>query len=246
MEDRLGYWLDVVRDLLAEPLTELPLPMILNELVATFGAQGGSWVDRHASGHINYQLLAGMRVDQETVAWMRSRLDQHPLLCWFSVTGDPSAQTIARVPGPLIDPRYAEWAGVIGGLDVEHQMAIPLTLQGVRHRAFVIVTGGEDFTERDVLLARRLQALLIGLDRQAGALARWMPRKPCGEAGLTARELAVLSLMANGLTAQAAARRLLISPRTVQKHVEHIYAKLRVSDRVSAVCRAQSLGLVGR
>ncbi len=61
---------------------------------------------------------------------------------------------------------------------------------------------------------------------------------------LTDRELAVLDLLAGGLITTAIARRLGISPRTVGKHLEQAYRKLGANDRVSAVLRAHSLGLV--
>ena len=61
---------------------------------------------------------------------------------------------------------------------------------------------------------------------------------------LTVRELAVLDLAARGLIAAAIARRLGISPRTVGKHLEQAYRKLGANDRLSAVLRAHSLGLV--
>ncbi len=61
---------------------------------------------------------------------------------------------------------------------------------------------------------------------------------------LTGRELAVLELVAGGLITAAIARRLGISPRTVGKHLEQAYRKLGANDRVSAVLRAHSLGLV--
>jgi hypothetical protein len=55
-----------------------------------------------------------------------------------------------------------------------------------------------------------------------------------------------LHLLAEGLTAAAIGRRLTIAPRTVTKHLEHVYAKLHTSDRLSAVLRAQRLGLLPR
>lgn len=61
---------------------------------------------------------------------------------------------------------------------------------------------------------------------------------------LTAREIEVLDLMADGLIAVAIGRRLGISGRTVDKHQENIYRKLGIGDRASAVLRAQSLGLL--
>jgi DNA-binding CsgD family transcriptional regulator len=61
---------------------------------------------------------------------------------------------------------------------------------------------------------------------------------------LTPREHTVLALLAEALTADAIARRLGISPRTVHHHVEHIYRKLGTADRLSAVLRAQADGLL--
>ena len=61
---------------------------------------------------------------------------------------------------------------------------------------------------------------------------------------LTPREHAVLLLLAEGLVAEAIARRLSISTRTVSKHLEHVYRKLGTSDRLTSVLVAQSLGLL--
>jgi DNA-binding NarL/FixJ family response regulator len=62
-------------------------------------------------------------------------------------------------------------------------------------------------------------------------------------AALTARELQVLDLVAEGLTNKEIARRLAVSPATVKAHVERIIAKLGVSDRTqAAVLVARSQG----
>jgi predicted ATPase/DNA-binding CsgD family transcriptional regulator len=53
-------------------------------------------------------------------------------------------------------------------------------------------------------------------------------------AGLTARELEVLRLLAQGLTYDAIAEHLVISPRTVNRHLTSIYGKLGVSSRHAA------------
>jgi DNA-binding NarL/FixJ family response regulator len=63
-------------------------------------------------------------------------------------------------------------------------------------------------------------------------------------AELTSRELAVLHLLVEGCTAVAMAHRLGISVRTVQKHLEHVYRKLGVGDRLGAVLTAQRAGLL--
>ena len=60
---------------------------------------------------------------------------------------------------------------------------------------------------------------------------------------LTAREQQVLRLLMQGKTNREIARELIISPGTVKVHVEHIIAKLGVSDRTQAAVRALELGL---
>jgi DNA-binding NarL/FixJ family response regulator len=59
---------------------------------------------------------------------------------------------------------------------------------------------------------------------------------------LTAREAEVLSLVATGLTDHQIARRLGVRPRTVSKHLEHVYSKLGVTNRLAAL-RAVSAGM---
>ena len=62
---------------------------------------------------------------------------------------------------------------------------------------------------------------------------------------LTPRELEVLGLLKRGWTNPQIARKLVISPKTVKRHVEHIITKLGVSDRTQAVVRALELGIIG-
>jgi DNA-binding NarL/FixJ family response regulator len=63
--------------------------------------------------------------------------------------------------------------------------------------------------------------------------------------GITPRELAVLSLLAAGLTAAAMARRLRISVHTVSKHQQNLYRKLDTGDRLTTVLQARQLGIIG-
>jgi len=53
-------------------------------------------------------------------------------------------------------------------------------------------------------------------------------------AGLTAREVEVLRLVAQGLTNEQVAEQLVISPRTVKTHLTSIYGKIQVSSRSAA------------
>src|SRR5947208_15420125 len=61
---------------------------------------------------------------------------------------------------------------------------------------------------------------------------------------LTAREIEVLQLLAFGHTNRDIAERLYISPDTVKTHLEHIFDKLRTSDRTAAVAEAHRRRLV--
>jgi DNA-binding CsgD family transcriptional regulator len=58
--------------------------------------------------------------------------------------------------------------------------------------------------------------------------------------GLTAREVEVAALVARGLSDQAIATRLGISPRTAEHHMEHVLRKLRVN------CRSAVAALLAR
>jgi ATP/maltotriose-dependent transcriptional regulator MalT len=65
-------------------------------------------------------------------------------------------------------------------------------------------------------------------------------------AGLSSRELEVLSLVAQGLTDAEVGKHLYISHRTVSRHLQSIYNKLGVSTRTAAVALAFDQGLVTR
>ncbi len=61
---------------------------------------------------------------------------------------------------------------------------------------------------------------------------------------LSPRELEVLLLLTQGQTNREIAQNLIVSVSTVKIHVEHILAKLGVSDRTQAAVRAIELGLL--
>jgi HD-GYP domain-containing protein (c-di-GMP phosphodiesterase class II) len=77
-----------------------------------------------------------------------------------------------------------------------------------------------------------------------GAAGHRVARRREGPAGLTAREVEVLRLLAQGLSNKETARRLVISPKTVANHIEHIYAKIGASTRATASLFAMQHGLL--
>jgi len=60
---------------------------------------------------------------------------------------------------------------------------------------------------------------------------------------LSARELEVLHLIAEGLSNDAIAQKLFLSTGTVKVHLKHIYGKLDVNSRTQAVARLRELNL---
>jgi HD-GYP domain-containing protein (c-di-GMP phosphodiesterase class II) len=82
------------------------------------------------------------------------------------------------------------------------------------------------------------------VDAVLAAAGHPTPRRREGPAGLTEREVEVLKLLASGLSNREIARRLVISPKTVGTHVEHIYSKIDASSRATASLFAVQQGLL--
>ncbi len=84
---------------------------------------------------------------------------------------------------------------------------------------------------------------------EAGKLLSEVPSQqrstpPVSDGVLSAREVEVLQLAAQGYTNQQIARELAISTSTVKNHVQRILTKLRASDRTQAVVKAIEMGVL--
>jgi DNA-binding NarL/FixJ family response regulator len=64
--------------------------------------------------------------------------------------------------------------------------------------------------------------------------------------GLSRRELQVLTLLATGKTNRAIAAELVISEKTVARHIANIFTKLALTSRAAATAYAYEHGLVGQ
>jgi DNA-binding NarL/FixJ family response regulator len=60
---------------------------------------------------------------------------------------------------------------------------------------------------------------------------------------LTQREREVLELLAQGMSNQEIAGRLVIAVKTVRNHLSNIFSKMQVADRVEAIIRARDAGM---
>jgi HD-GYP domain-containing protein (c-di-GMP phosphodiesterase class II) len=95
---------------------------------------------------------------------------------------------------------------------------------------------------REDVRAGRLDADAV--DAVLGAAGHRVPRRREGPAGLTRREVEVLVLLARGLSNKAIAAELVVSPKTVGRHIEHIYGKIDCSTRAAASLFAMQNGLL--
>jgi ATP/maltotriose-dependent transcriptional regulator MalT len=92
--------------------------------------------------------------------------------------------------------------------------------------------------------SRRLTRSLTGIGHELGRFLDGR-RGELGPKLLTPRELQVLQLAADGYSGRKIAIELVLSPATVKTHFEHIYTKLKVDDRTSAVALAMRRGFIG-
>ena len=107
---------------------------------------------------------------------------------------------------------------------------VAATRAAVAHRSEAEVTS---------VLAKASRSPFPEVRRAAATLRRERRRaqgeRPLDGLHLTTRERQILGLMADGASNDDIARRLVLSPATVKTHVNHIFTKLGVKDRVQAV-----------
>lgn len=92
-----------------------------------------------------------------------------------------------------------------------------------------------------------VHAAAAGQTALAPAVAtRLFARMQQAHSSLSARELEVLELVADGCSITDIAHRLHLSETTVKSHLAHIYPKLGVNSRTAAVAAAREAGVIGR
>jgi DNA-binding CsgD family transcriptional regulator len=159
----------------------------------------------------------------------RRNMARHPLIQHYVRTTDrrPLAVTdMTSLRRWRSSPVGSDIRAVMGFYD---HLAIPLVSTPGTMRAFAIGRQDRGFTTQEREFVERLHPSLVVLDQRAQAAQS-------SRAGtLTPREKQVLAQIATGLTRQATARRLQISIRTVDKHLESIYRKLGVNSHVQAI-----------
>ena len=138
---------------------------------------------------------------------------------------------------PALRRAWRTWAD----LGAPYETACARVLVGLACRAL----GDDDAAGLELEAAREAFAGL-GATADAARAASLAGAVPPGERhGLTARELQVLRLVATGRSNRWIADELVLSERTVDRHVSNIFAKLRVPTRAAATAYAYEHGLIG-
>jgi len=249
---RYRLWLEAVDCLLAEHHRGIFPRLQISEVIDTTftDASTSEWAWAQPDGSLGGEfsrLPPGPDWPESgpPTEWVVASHEQHPLLSWFRASGDSRPMSSGRVPPSVVSvlaqQRYRAEVGAPMGLG--HQLSIPYVLQPGRYRAFLLARTDDDFPDEDLDLARRIQPLLELLNLHVTSRVA-TAFEPAQDARLTPRETTVLSLLADGATAYGIARKLQVSPRTVHNHLQRVYRKLAVHDRMGAVIRAQSLGIL--
>jgi len=139
-------------------------------------------------------------------------------------------------PRGLSGGAISRLARVLGAADAYTSMREPRPHRPARD-------AGQAVAEmRAEVRAGRLDGAAV--DAVLEAAGHRLPRRREAVAGLTAREVEVLILLARGMSNRQIAERLVITPKTAGNHVEHIYAKIGASSRAAAAMFAVQHGLL--
>jgi HD-GYP domain-containing protein (c-di-GMP phosphodiesterase class II) len=110
------------------------------------------------------------------------------------------------------------------------------------YRPALNATDAADAIRREAREARLDADAVAAVLAAAGQPER---RRRAWPGGVTAREVEVLRLVAQGHTTSAIAARLHITEKTVRNHIEHVFAKIGVNNRTGASLYALRHGLLG-
>jgi len=186
----------------------------------------------------NERIAAEVRPAYELAAPGNDPWKRGAVVVWLWRAGELTAAPRDVAP-PYLQEMTGDWRGAA---DAWRALGCPY------EQATVLAWHGAE--------AERLQALAIAERLGAGALSGLLRRQlrasgvrnvPRGSRkstrshpqGLTRREAQVLQLLADGLANARIAKRLFVSPKTVEHHVSAILAKLGVPSRAEAVALAR-------
>jgi DNA-binding CsgD family transcriptional regulator len=177
-------------------------------------------------------------------------LTDHPIINHYATPGSPPRPVrLSDLIGDLELRRTRAYEKALRPIGARWELAL-MTRRGVAEAAeataFALTRSSSDFTDECLVTAEAVQPVLVAISASMRARSVGPPASGWDglDGALTEREVEVLQLVAAGLTAQSIARALRITRRTVEKHLEHVYAKLGVHDRLSAVNYCTRVGLL--
>ncbi len=187
-------------------------------------------------------------INAASLTAFEAHVHEHPLLVHYRASGSGEPAKISDFVSQQRFHRLGLYSEFFKHIPVEYQIAFNLAeAPDGRLTAIALNRAGRDFTEEDRDLLNAISAPLGNAQRRArdrhSARVALGTAESEGVAGLTDREAQILQLAARGRTNQAIARTCDVSPRTVAKHLEHIYRKLGVTSRAAAVYRTAAAGL---
>ena len=161
---------------------------------------------------------------------------------WAAVADVPIGPA-DRGSGPYAAMRRREWraaAAAFGELGWSHDRALMLSLIDDEEAL------GEALETARLLGAVPLTRRVSERMRELGMRVPQGPRRStrANPAGLTPRQLEVLTLLSEGLSNAEIAERLVVSPRTAEHHVSAVLTKLDAGSRRDVARRAADLGLI--
>jgi DNA-binding CsgD family transcriptional regulator len=194
-----------------------------------------------AAAQVRYADYPAGALDPATQVIFEAHVHEHPLISHYRATGSGEAVKISDFLSQRQFHRLGLYAEFYRRIPVEHQIAISMLGPDGAVIGIALNRGRADFTETDramlgLLRAPLMAALLRARNRQR-ANSALSTTAPASLAALTDREMRVLELVALGGTNAAIAHALGVSPRTIAKHLEHIYRKLGVTSRAAAAAQ---------
>jgi DNA-binding CsgD family transcriptional regulator/tetratricopeptide (TPR) repeat protein len=205
-----------------------------------------------AVGRAEVAWLEGDRdgVDEATAATLQLACErQFPWLVGELAVLRRYAGLDVEIAAEVAEPFALQFAGrAIEAAELWRELGCPYDA------ALALADAGEEaplrraHAELQALGAAAAAALVARRMRERGV--RGIPRGPRprpreNPAGLTARELEVLALLAEGMRNAQIAERLVVTAKTAEHHVSAILRKLDVRTRGEAVAEARLLGLLG-
>jgi len=194
--------------------------------------------DPHVLG--DYTEYPSGSLDPAAVEVYKSHLAEHPLVLRHQAGGRGPAKISDMVSRPGFR-RLGIYAEYFRHIPTDDQLAF--TVPGPRDGEVIGIAlsrSDREFGQEDSAVLRSVTAPVSNALRRSATRHRTRAAvvvEPDGLADLTAREVRVLELAAAGRTNLSIARAIDVSPRTIAKHLEHIYRKLGVTSRAAAVYR---------